>query len=128
MDRNKLRQVLLNLTDNAKQAMPDGGVLSIGLTSPSTDWATVTVRDTGCGIAEQKLEHIFDAFYSTRREGTGLGLAIVKQIIDAVDGTVTVDSVVGEGTCFTIGLPGGTPARQVASQSQAGISKSEANQ
>ncbi len=125
IDRNKLRQVLLNLADNSQQAMPNGGVLSIRMTCPSAGWASVAVCDTGPGIPSGQLGRIFDAFYSTRRKGTGLGLAIVKQIIDAVDGTITVESTADQGTCFTIGLPTATPARRRAAQLPEGGEESE---
>jgi len=105
MDLSKLRQVLLNLAGNARQAMAHGGQLRLGCDRPSNREARIQVRDTGCGIPPEKLPRVFDAFYSTKDEGTGLGLAIVKRTIEAAGGRVKVESEVDRGTCFEIYLP-----------------------
>jgi signal transduction histidine kinase len=105
MDRGKLRQVLLNLAQNARQAMPEGGVLTITCDQPSALEGRIRVSDVGCGIAPDRLPHIFDAFYSTREGGTGLGLAIVKRTVERAGGRVEVQSQLGRGTCFEISLP-----------------------
>ncbi len=127
-DPVRLRQIIVNLADNAVKFTPEGGeielsaepgTLNTGLAEgleaqlfPSTQPAVVlTVRDTGQGIAEDKLARIFDAFYQidggTTREhgGAGLGLSIVKQLVDGHDGKIEVTSEVDQGTVFVIKLP-----------------------
>ncbi|HVP12652.1 MAG TPA: PAS domain S-box protein [Phycisphaerae bacterium] len=105
MDPGKLRQVLLNLVENARYAMAKGGQLTIKCDRLSDHDARIRVCDTGCGIPADKLPYIFDAYYSKREGGTGLGLAIAKQTIEAAGGHVSVESEVGRGTCFEIILP-----------------------
>ena len=101
LDREKFKQVLLNLTRNAIDAMPDGGTLSISSgTSDGRVWLRVT--DTGVGI-EPGLD-VFDLFMSTKRDGTGLGLPIARRIVEAHGGSLAFESVVGEGTTFSISL------------------------
>ena len=110
---NQLQQVVLNLLINARQAMPDGGQLIIRI-SPDAEQGTVDlmVRDNGCGIPQDKLRNIFDAFYSTKagpdetgKGGTGLGLSACRNIIESHNGRIRVQSSVGKGTAFTIKLP-----------------------
>jgi len=105
MDLSKLRQVLLNLAENSRQALQRGGQLSFICDRPSDREVRIQVQDTGCGIMAEQLPRIFDAFYSTKDEGTGLGLAIVKRTIEAVGGYVKVTSEVDQGTCFELYLP-----------------------
>jgi len=115
LDRQQIKQVLLNLLLNAIEAMgPAGGRLIVKthrLTKSGGDsWAQVEVTDTGCGIAPGDLDHIFDPFYTTKhasdeREGTGLGLTIVHQIVQEHGGHITVDSKVSRGTTFLVNLP-----------------------
>lgn len=105
MDSGKLRQVLLNLAENAGQAMCAGGQFRITCQQASPQEVCITVSDTGTGIPAEELRLIFDAFYSTKDEGTGLGLAIVKQCIEAVGGSIEVESELGRGTLFEIVLP-----------------------
>ncbi len=101
----QLKQALLNLVINAMQAMPQGGSLTI-TTAASAEELVVTLSDTGVGIAPEKLEKIFDPFYTSRQEGTGLGLAITARIIRGHRGRIEVDSEPGRGTTFRILLPG----------------------
>ena len=110
---NQIQQVLLNLIINARQAMQQGGLLTITL-SYDSDQQTVDlmVRDTGSGIPADKLPRIFDRFYTTKsgpddsgKGGTGLGLSSCRDIIEAHRGRIRVDSSVGKGTAFTIKLP-----------------------
>jgi len=108
-DMNQLQQCLLNIIFNAIEAMPQGGELSlISEWDSASDRAVVTVRDTGCGISEENLDHIFDPFFTTKQEGEGigLGLSIVHGIVKAHKGTVEVESKAGEGTAFTLSFPG----------------------
>ncbi len=110
---NQIQQVVLNLLINARQAMSGGGQLIIRI-SPDAEQNTVDlmVRDNGCGIPQDKLRHIFDAFYSTKggpdatgKGGTGLGLPACRNIIESHNGRIRVQSSVGKGTAFTIKLP-----------------------
>ncbi len=105
MDESKLRQVLLNLLENARQAMPEGGRLTLGCARDPLAGVRIQVTDTGGGILPENLERVFDVFFSTKSAGTGLGLAIVKQTVEAAGGRILVDSQVGEGTRFEINLP-----------------------
>jgi len=104
VDADMLKQVILNLFINAQQAMSNGGELIIRTNRQKKD-AVIQISDTGSGIAEDKLPKIFDVYYSSRPRGSGLGLPTVKKIIEAHNGTVTVDSELGTGTLFTIKLP-----------------------
>ncbi len=108
-DSQRLHQALLNLCLNALQAMPEGGSLSLGAYVRG-DTLLLLVRDTGLGIAEEALSHIFDPYYTTRASGTGLGLALVQKIVDAHAGSLTVrsrqkDEQRSGMTLFCISLP-----------------------
>jgi two-component system sensor histidine kinase HydH len=103
-DPNQLEQVLLNLLKNALEATEGQG--KILLSSGSTDaqvW--FAVQDTGKGMGEDVLEKIFHPFYTTKHKGTGLGLAVINKIITDHQGAITVDSVAGSGSTFTVRLP-----------------------
>jgi two-component system sensor histidine kinase HydH len=106
VDPDKISQVLLNLYLNAIEAMERGGTLSVDL-----DWdehsqtAKITVTDTGEGIKEEDLAHVFDPYFTTKQSGTGLGLAIVHNIIESHGGEIRVDSEQGKGTSVMILLP-----------------------
>ena len=101
-DADKLKQVFLNLFKNAVEAMPKGGVLTIRGQSGERN-VVVQVIDTGSGIAEGV--DPFQPFRTTKREGTGLGLSIVKEIVAAHGGTLTYESLAGQGTTFNLTLP-----------------------
>jgi PAS domain S-box-containing protein len=103
-DEGQLSQVFLNLTMNALQAMPDGGVLVVG-TRFDRGWAEVAVKDTGDGIQAEAVPHIFDPYYTTRLRGVGLGLAIAHRIVEGHRGSIDVESEVGKGTTLTVRLP-----------------------
>ncbi|MCB1023111.1 MAG: HAMP domain-containing protein [Acidobacteria bacterium] len=104
-DREVLRSVFNNLLINAAQAMEkSGGKLNVVLSS-SDVFVNIEVRDTGDGIPVENLEKVFEPYFSTKETGTGLGLAIVKKIVDDHQGEITVESNLGEGTCFTVKLP-----------------------
>lgn len=120
-DATQLYQMFLNLFINARDAMPEGGALSISATNLYLDQASatsyieaqvgsyiqVTVADTGIGIPGEQQEHIFEPFFTTRQAqgGTGLGLSTVYNIIKGHGGFITVDSVVNQGTQFKVYLP-----------------------
>ncbi len=110
---NQIQQVLLNLLINARQAMPDGGEVRIGLNhDPDSQTVDLQIRDNGGGIPQDKLRNIFDPFFTTKngpdesgKGGTGLGLSACHDIIQAHRGRIRVESTVGKGTAFTIKLP-----------------------
>jgi two-component system NtrC family sensor kinase len=104
--RNELEQVFMNLCDNALDAMPQGGELTMSTHLQQRSIA-IHVHDTGTGIPQARLPRIFEPFYTTKEpgKGTGLGLAICRRIIEEAGGTIEVTSVVGHGTTFTIRLP-----------------------
>ncbi len=108
-DRGQLAEVLTNLVENAYQAMPDGGTLRVESTDDHGRVA-FSVADTGVGIDEPQTTRIFEPFFTTRAQGTGLGLAIVERLVEEHGGTVTVKSVPGRGTRFTVRLPRTSPA------------------
>jgi signal transduction histidine kinase len=104
VDTDMLKQVILNLFINAQQAMSKGGELMIRTDGQKKD-AIIQINDTGSGIAPEKLQYIFNTYYSSRPHGSGLGLPTAKKIIAAHNGTITVDSEPEKGTSFTIKLP-----------------------
>ena len=105
-DQEELKQVWAHLILNAVQAMSYRGAIMIGMQCVNNH-AVIKIADFGCGIPDENMEKIFDAFFSTRStgEGSGMGLAIVKKIIDKHKGRIEVDSKVGFGTMFTVYLP-----------------------
>ena len=103
-DADMLKQVILNLFINAQQAMSSGGELIVR-TNRQKKNAVIQISDTGSGIAPDKLPKVFDVYYSSRPQGSGLGLPTAKKIIEAHNGTMSVDSELGKGTSFTIELP-----------------------
>ncbi|MBN2326089.1 MAG: cache domain-containing protein [Candidatus Omnitrophica bacterium] len=106
-DKNQLQQVLLNLCLNACEAMQNGGDLTITTQSHQDGYVAVLISDTGCGIAAEDQEKIFDPFYTTKPvgKGTGLGLSVSYGIIQSHGGDIDVESRIGEGTTFKIVLP-----------------------
>ncbi len=106
LNTEMMRQALLNLLLNAVQAMPKGGELTIQATVEN-GMVTLSLIDTGTGIAPEVLPKIFKPFYSTksRSGGSGLGLPTTRKIIEAHNGTIDVQSEIGKGTKFTIRLP-----------------------
>ena len=109
-DRERLRQLLLNLVDNAIKYTPDGGVITLDL-KHEKEWVVISVTDTGLGISPENLEQIFARFYRTDKArsrelgGSGLGLSIVKWIAEAHGGTIDVTSTLSKGSVFTLRLP-----------------------
>jgi two-component system cell cycle sensor histidine kinase/response regulator CckA len=121
-DQGQMEQVLINLVVNARDAMPQGGLLQIRTENfnnktshklsgeeilPPGEWVAITVKDSGTGIAPETLLHIFEPFFSTKDvgAGTGLGLATVHGIIHQTGGYIAVNTAVGKGTTFTLYLP-----------------------
>ena len=103
-----LRQVVLNLLNNARQAVEREGTITIGTRAAADRSIEIFVTDTGCGIPREHLSKIFDPFFTTKPQGkgTGLGLSICHGIIDRLGGRIAVASEVGKGTTFTVYLPG----------------------
>jgi signal transduction histidine kinase len=108
IDENQFAHVLVNLMINAADAMPDGGTLTVRA-RPGDDPTRVLleVLDTGIGIDEAHLPHVFEPFYTTKpsQQGSGLGLAVVERIVEAHDGRIEIDTTPGKGTRFAISLP-----------------------
>lgn len=144
VDETQMRRVLINLIENAEDALGEGGRITIKTRageresgrkgedpippfphSPSlpfgedgTGWVEVVVKDTGRGISPEHLSRIFEPYFSTKRTGMGLGLAIVKNIVDQHGGQIAVESRINSGTTFTICLPAGTKMQHSAVSSQ----------
>ena len=104
LDPVEIDEILLNLTFNARDAMPDGGDLTLA-TGGNDDVVTLSVTDTGTGIEPHVRERIFDPFFTTKSTGTGLGLATVYGIVTEAGGSISVESELGAGTTFTVTLP-----------------------
>ncbi len=117
-DETPMTQILLNLVVNARDAMPQGGTLTIRLsttravdpsseTPTETDYVVLEVSDTGVGIPEDLRERIFEPFFTTKSvgQGTGMGLASVQGLVNQMGGFITVDSQVGKGTTFRVHFP-----------------------
>ncbi len=104
IDQEAFRGALLNLLLNAQQAMPDGGQLVVR-TRPAGVGVAIELIDTGEGMDDETLSHIFEAFYSTKSGGSGLGLPTARKIIEGHGGRIRVQSQLGKGTQFTIELP-----------------------
>ncbi|MDH5187299.1 MAG: ATP-binding protein [candidate division WOR-3 bacterium] len=104
VDPDQIEVVLLNLITNAVQAMPSGGKLEIALNSCSRSF-TYRITDSGCGIPEDKMDLVFNPFYSSQHNGIGLGLAITKQLVEANQGKISLQSKIGIGTSLFIEFP-----------------------
>jgi signal transduction histidine kinase len=108
-DRQRLIQVLANLVRNAITYTPDGGIISL-TTHQEHEYLVISVADTGIGIPAEQLEQIFERFYRTDASrsrssgGFGLGLSIVQDLVEAMQGRITVESKEGEGSCFHVHL------------------------
>lgn len=104
VDSEALKQAFVNIIFNAVQAMPDGGNLHVSLFKEK-DWVKISFEDSGIGISQEKIEKIFEPFYTTKDTGTGLGLSITHRIIEEHKGYMEIDSVVGKGTKIHVYLP-----------------------
>ncbi len=106
IDRDRINQVLINLYLNAVESMESGGILGVFIKRNDTEkMVDIKITDTGSGISDSDLGHIFDPYFTTKASGTGLGLAIIHNIIEAHGGKIKVDSRYGEGTTVTVLLP-----------------------
>lgn len=109
VDPNEMKQVFLNLYQNALQAMKSNGKLLVSSLRWTDEfggeWVQARVADSGCGIEAKHLEKIFAPFFTTKNDGTGLGLSIVHRIVEEHKGRITVESTVGVGTTFIVTLP-----------------------
>ncbi|MGD8868276.1 MAG: cache domain-containing protein [Gemmatimonadales bacterium] len=117
-ERSQLQQVLMNIIINAVQAMAERGTLTVSTRETADASVEIRISDTGRGIPADEIDRIFDPFYTTKEsgEGTGLGLSIAYGIVTKHGGTITVDSVVGEGTMFTVSLPLTGPFAELATR------------
>ncbi len=116
-DEDQLKQVFLNLVRNALEAMPDGGTLELIArihshytvkteTNPNSRQAIVVeIKDSGTGIGEEDLKHIFTPFHTTKSKGSGLGLPLSLKIVENHQGKIIVQSQTGQGTRFQVFLP-----------------------
>ncbi len=114
-DPDRLAQIVTNLTENALRYTPEAGRVTVAI-SARDNVVELAVTDTGAGIDEDDLPRVFEKFYVARKyrrvrpEGSGLGLTIVKQLVDAMGGTITVESVPGTGTRFMVSIPATSPS------------------
>jgi signal transduction histidine kinase len=104
-DEPLLRQALLNLAQNAVQAMPRGGRLRMACGPGKDGRVELRIQDTGTGIAPENLAKIFDLYFTTKKRGSGIGLSLVFRTIQLHNGDIDVESTVGTGTTFVIRLP-----------------------
>jgi signal transduction histidine kinase len=109
-DESQIRQALLNLLRNAKEAMPGGGRIRLSASRTPDGQVRLVLADSGPGISPENLASIFEPFFSTKVKGTGLGLALVQQIVSEHGGRIEVDCPPGGGTAFAILLPVAKPA------------------
>jgi signal transduction histidine kinase len=123
-DADRINEVIGNLLANAFKFTPAGGTVELSAT-PADDHVRIEVRDSGAGVPPEQLPHIFENFYQADNQdaasavGTGLGLAIAKEIAEAHRGEIRCDSVVGEGTTFTLLLPSEVGVRRHTGQHRA---------
>ncbi len=104
VDTPLLKRVLSNLILNAIQAMPNGGSLTVAVSS-TNEHVIITVEDTGVGIPRENMPKIFESFFTTKAQGQGLGLSICKKFVEASGGSIEAESEEGQGTTFTVKLP-----------------------
>jgi len=104
IDSSYMKRILMNLVANARQAMHNGGKITMNLYCTG-DKAFVSVKDTGEGISEEVRRRIFKPLFTTKAKGQGFGLAVVKRLTEALNGTVMFESEEGKGTRFVVELP-----------------------
>jgi PAS domain S-box-containing protein len=104
-DGNQMKQVFINILQNAVEAMPNGGLISIEISRPIHDFITIKFSDQGHGIPEERIKKIGEPFFSTKEKGTGLGLMITQKIVQEHGGTINIESKLNEGTVVEVILP-----------------------
>jgi signal transduction histidine kinase len=110
VDEAQLRQVLINLVRNAREAVGNGGQIEVTIVPPRNGRVELWIDDEGKGLDPSVREHLFEPFFTTKKHGTGLGLAITREIIEAHAGQIRCESRVPRGTRFVITLPVKPPA------------------
>lgn len=116
VDKGQISQVFNNILINAVQAMPSGGTIAVSALNselegkkvaslPEGKFVIITIRDTGCGISNETIDHIYDPYFTTKEKGSGLGLSVAWSVIKRHKGHIEVESVPGQGTVFTLYLP-----------------------
>jgi hypothetical protein len=114
-DPERLKQVILNLVENAVEAMEGGGKLSVR-TMRNNDYVVLEIEDTGVGIDREGINNLFKLFYTTKENGSGLGLPVSKKIVDDHGGYINVNSKPGVGTVFAVHLPAFADAENLANR------------
>src|SRR5262249_2113926 len=109
-DRRALARVMVNLIENALQAMPRGGRIEIASGPAGPGLVALSVGDTGPGLAPEARARLFEPYFSRKSRGTGLGLAIARRVVEAHGGTIAVESAPGRGSRFSIRIPIAPPA------------------
>jgi signal transduction histidine kinase len=104
LDPTYMRRILTNLVNNAIQAMPNGGRLTVS-TAKKENHAIITVQDTGVGIPDEFKSKLFTPLFTTKSKGQGFGLPVIKRLVEALGGTINVESEAGKGAKFIILLP-----------------------
>lgn len=104
-DQQELLQCLINIGKNAIEAMPNGGVLKFIVRSGHENNIVINISDTGVGMTPEEISKLYTPYYTTKETGTGLGLIVVSDMIQAMQGTLKINSKKGEGTTFSISIP-----------------------
>ena len=104
-DENRLKQVFINLLQNAIEAMPTGGEIYINVKDSNNGKIAIEIKDQGIGIQEERIATLGEPFYTTKEKGTGLGLMTCYKIIESHKGELTFQSKINEGTTVSIVLP-----------------------
>ena len=113
MQRGHLMDILVNLLQNAREALGDKGTVTVTADHSRDQAVEISVADDGPGIPPERLAQVFEAYFTTKEKGTGLGLAIVKHNVELYGGTVRVESKLGKGATFTVVFPAKSPPRPI---------------
>ena len=104
-DENQMKQVFINILQNAIDAMPNGGTITVQMSSIASHQVRFRFIDHGSGISKERIKHLGEPFYSSKEKGTGLGLMISHKIIQEHGGTIHIDSILNKGTTVDVVLP-----------------------